>query len=319
MSLIIMANNLIVLKNLQEQQKSLIPKPILKWVGGKTQIIQKLASVFPKEMKNYHEIFLGGGSVLLMVLTLIKEGKIQLSGNMFAYDINRPLIYLYKNIQSEPDEFYTKIQTYINEYKGCDGQEINRKPTTREQGCTSKESYYYWIRHQYNKMTDDERIQHVGSAMFLFLNKTCFRGLYRMGPNGFNVPYGHYKNPEIIQREHLMQIHELIQGVEFICCDFTMSIPRIVEGDFAYLDPPYAPVNETSFVGYTDDGFGIEKHRQLFTLIHAIPGNMIMSNADVDLVKNNFREKYTIETIECKRSINSKNPGEKVNEVIISL
>jgi len=299
-------------------------KPLIKWVGGKTQILDKLAAQFPREMNNYHEIFLGGGSVLLMVLNLIKQGAIQLNGGIYAYDINPALVYLYKNVQSEPDVLFTTIHTYIHEYNGCIGQEINRKPTTKTEACTSKESYYYWIRHQYNHLTDDERTSHAGSAMFLFLNKTCFRGLYRVGPNGFNVPYGHYKTPEIIHHDHLMRIHELIQGVEFVCCDFTESIPRALEGDFTYLDPPYAPVNETSFVGYTDDGFGIEKHRQLFALIHAIPGKMVMSNADVDLVKNSFTnraagpKKYRIDTVVCKRSINSKNPGEKVNEVIIS-
>jgi DNA adenine methylase len=299
------------------------PKPLIKWVGGKTQLLDKLSAVFPPDMQNYHEIFLGGGSVLLMVLQLVKDGKIRLGGNVYAYDINRALIHLYKNIQSDPEQFYTTLQMYIGEYQQCLGSEVHRKPTTKAEGCTSKESYYYWIRYVYNNMTEEERDTHVGSAMFLFLNKTCFRGLYRMGPRGFNVPYGHYKNPEIIHRDHLLQIHALIQGVEFICCDFTVSLPRVLEGDFTYLDPPYAPINETSFVGYTDDGFGIEKHRQLFALIHAIPGKMVMSNADVELVKNNFTnrggaEKYRIDTIVCKRSINSKNPGEKVNEVIIS-
>jgi DNA adenine methylase len=156
--------------------------------------------------------------------------------------------------------------------------------------------------------------------MFIFLNKTCFRGLFRVGPNGFNVPYGHYKNPEIINKGHLEELHNLIQGVIFECCDFTISLKGIEPNDFVYLDPPYAPENATSFVGYTEKGFGIESHNNLFTLIHNLTApKVLLSNADVPLVRDNFTsEQYVILQILCKRSINSKNPDAKTNEVIIS-
>ena len=163
----------------------------------------------------------------------------------------------------------------------------------------------------------------MGSDIFIFINKTFFRGLFRVGPNGFNVPYGHYKNPEIINKGHLEEIHNLIQGVIFECCDFTISLKGIEPNDFVYLDPPYAPEKATSFVGYSEKGFSIECHNNLFTLIHNLTEpkelKVLLSNADVPLVRDNFTsEKYKISQILCKRSINSKNPDAKTNEVIIS-
>jgi DNA adenine methylase len=157
--------------------------------------------------------------------------------------------------------------------------------------------------------------------MFIFLNKTCFRGVFRVGPNGFNVPYGHYNNPEIINKEHLDEIHNLIQNVIFECCDFSTSLTKIDTNDFVYLDPPYAPETETSFVGYTANGFNIEHHNNLFKLIHDLTDTnkkIMLSNADVKLVRENFtNEKYNTVSILCKRSINSKKPESKTKEVII--
>ena len=159
--------------------------------------------------------------------------------------------------------------------------------------------------------------------MFIFLNKTCFRGVFRVGPKGFNVPYGHYNNPEIINKEHLCEIHNLIQGVIFECCDFTtsLSLSKIEKNDFVYLDPPYAPETDTSFVGYTKNGFDIKNHTQLFNTIHELTENntkIMLSNSDVSLVRENFtNKKYNIKSILCKRTINSKNPEAKAKEVII--
>ena len=146
--------------------------------------------------------------------------------------------------------------------------------------------------------------------------------MFRIGPNGFNVPYGNYKNPKIIDREHLLEIHELIQNVHFECCDFTQSInDNIVSGDFVYCDPPYAPETSSSFVGYTENGFPIDKHLELFNSIHSLTENnikILMSNSDVPLIRENFvNEKYIIKPIVCKRSINSKNPQSTANEVFI--
>jgi len=298
-----------------------ITKPILKWVGGKTQILDKLMLDFPIEINNYHEIFLGGGSVLLALLTYVKNGIIKINGNIYAYDLNEPLIYVYKNIQSQHTDLYNKLQDVIEEFNECGDGVINRKPLNIEEAKIAKENYYYWIRNEYNKLSLEDKKTTTGSAMFIFLNKTCFRGVFRVGPNGFNVPYGHYNNPEIVNKSHLEEIHELIQNVIFECCDFNLSLKNVKPNDFVYLDPPYAPEKDTSFVGYTENGFNMENHKNLFKLIHELTIaniKMIMSNADVNLVRENFtNEMYNISSILCKRSINSKNPDSKAKEVII--
>ena len=298
-----------------------ILKPILKWVGGKTQIIDKLITDFPVEINNYREAFLGGGSVLLTLLSYVKSGYIKIHGNIYAYDLNEPLIYIYKNIQTCHKELYETLQTIITDFNECENGEINRKPTNIAEAKIAKENYYYWIRSEYNKLSLTDKKSILGSAMFIFLNKTCFRGIFRVGPNGFNVPYGHYKNPEIINKAHLEEIHNLIQNVVFECCDFNKSLTIVEQNDFVYLDPPYAPEKNTSFVGYTENGFNIENHNNLFKLIHILTDTnkkIMLSNADVSLVRENFtNEKYNTFSVLCKRSINSKNPQAKANEVII--
>jgi len=298
-----------------------ISKPILKWVGGKTQIINTLISDFPIKINNYREVFLGGGSVLFALLSYVKSGFIQIHGNIYAFDVNEPLIYTYKNIQSHHTELYDTLQNIIRDYNECGNGEINRKPANIEEAKIATENYYYWIRSQYNKLCVNDKKSVLGSAMFIFLNKTCFRGVFRVGPNGFNVPYGHYNKPEIINKEYLEEIHNLIQNVIFECCDFSNSLTNIEPNDFVYLDPPYAPETNTSFVGYTANGFNIEQHNSLFALIHGLTEKnikIVLSNADVSLIRNNFtNEKYNIVTILCKRSINSKNPEATAKEVII--
>lgn len=298
-----------------------IPKPILKWVGGKTQIIDKLITDFPVEINNYREAFLGGGSVLLTLLSYVKSGIIKIQGNIYAYDLNEPLIYIYKNIQTHHNELYDVMQTIITDFNECGNGEINRTPKNMAEAKIAKENYYYWIRSEYNKLCLTDKKSILGSAMFIFLNKTCFRGVFRVGPKGFNVPYGHYNNPEIINKEHLEEIHNLIQNVVFECCDFNTSLTIVEPNDFVYLDPPYAPETDTSFVGYTENGFNIENHNNLFKLIHILTDTnkkIMLSNADVSLVRENFtNEKYNTLSILCKRSINSKNPDAKAKEVII--
>jgi len=298
-----------------------IPKPILKWVGGKSQIIDKLITDFPVEINNYREAFLGGGSVLLTLLSYVKSGIIKIQGNIYAYDLNEPLIYIYKNIQTRHNELYDILQTIITDFNECGNGEINRTPTNITEAKIAKENYYYWIRSEYNKLCLTDKKSILGSAMFIFLNKTCFRGVFRVGPKGFNVPYGHYNNPEIINKEHLEEIHNLIQNVVFECCDFNTSLTIVEPNDFVYLDPPYSPETDTSFVGYTENGFNIENHKKLFKLIHILTDTnkkIMLSNADVSLVRENFtNEKYSTLSILCKRSINSKNPNAKAKEVII--
>jgi len=292
-----------------------LQKPFLKWVGGKKQIINHIISKIPNEMNNYHELFLGGGSVLLSVLSLQKQNKIVIKNKIHAYDINNDLINVYKNIQNNKEELYKIINLYINEYNSITGSIINRKPISIEESKTSKESFYYWIRNKYNKM-DKNTIE--CSAIFMFINKTCFRGMYREGPNGYNVPYGHYKEiSTIISKTDLDIISNLIKDVEFKQNSFIDSIKNVKDGDFVYLDPPYSPENSKSFVGYNADGFNLEKHELLFNEIKKFKNiKFVMSNAKVDIVTNSFKD-YNCHEIVARRAINSKNPGSTTNEVII--
>ena len=258
---------------------------------------------------------MGGGSVLLAILSLQKQNKIIIKNNIFAYDINPILINVYKHIQSNKEELYKYITFYINQYDSIKGNVINRKPTSIEEARTSKESYYYWLRQKFNSIKKD-CIE--CSALFMIINKTCFRGIYREGPNGYNVPYGHYKKtPNIITMSDLNHISDLIQDVKFISCDFTISIKNLKEGDFAYLDPPYVPLNPRSFVKYVVNGFNMENHIMLFKEIKNLKNvKFLMSNAKVKLVIDTFKD-YEIQYIISRRAINSKNPGSKTPEVLI--
>ena len=292
-------------------------KPFIKWVGGKSQIINDIICRFPKEMNNYHEIFLGGGSVLFALLSMQKEGKIQINNKINVYDINESLIYVYKHIQKNKDKLYEYIELYFKEYDIIKGDTINRKPASIEEAKTSKESYYYWIRNKYNNM-DNKSIE--CAALFIFINKTCFRGMYREGPNGYNVPYGHYKKtPKIINKTDLNNISNLIRDVNFIHSDFNESIKNIKKNDFVYLDPPYVPENDKSFVGYVKDGFDLDTHTELFNKIKDLDRDgikFVMSNSKVDLVIKHFEE-YKRTDIIARRAINSKKPGSTTTEIII--
>ena len=294
-----------------------LQKPFMKWLGGKSQIINEIIKKVPKKINNYHEIFLGGGSDLLAVLSLEKAGEIVIKNKVYAYDLNEPLINIYKNIQSNKDELFEYITQYITEYDNITGESVNRSPATVEEAKTSKESYYYWIRSMFNSM-DKNTIEY--SAVFMFLNKTCFRGVYREGPKGFNVPYGHYKNtPTIITKVELDTISELIKDVEFICGDFRKSMLNIKKGDYVYLDPPYAPETKTSFVKYTKEGFDLECHTALINEIKKIKSKNIkfaMSNSKVTLITENFDD-CNMDDIIARRAINSKNPESVTTEVII--
>ncbi len=298
-----------------------IPRPILKWVGGKGQIIDKLLKAIPKEMNNYHELFVGGGSFLMMVLWAKSKGFITINGSINAYDLNEALISTYINISDNKDELFEKVKELQKTFLECDAEgTVNRKANNKEESITSRESYYYWIRKQYNEQKDKTSVE--SSAYFIFLNKTGFRGMYREGPNGFNIPYGNYKNPKLVEEDELNYISELIKDVNFYNSDFSESFKNVSnEKNFLYMDPPYAPENNKSFVGYTKDGFDIEQHKKLFVLTKLISENnmIMMSNSNVKLIHDNLsKDNFKYEIVSCRRAINSKDPAARTEEVIIT-
>ena len=302
-----------------------IQKPFLKWLGGKTQIINQVIKKIPVCFNNYHELFLGGGSVLFATLSMIKYNNIKILGKIYAYDINNDLINVYKQIQNNKDSVFEFIQRYITEYDRCEQlktkSDVNRNPLTIEEATAFKENYYYWMRKKFNNNNIKNTSEHA--ALFIVINKTTFRGMYREGPNGFNVPYGNYKTtPTMMNKEELNNISELIKDVEFKCCNFEESFKNIQKNDYVYLDPPYAPENDTSFVGYNASGFNKEQHIKLFKIIKDTFGKnkckkFCMSNANVKFVTDAFKD-YNIDYINCKRSINSKKPQSTTTEVLIT-
>lgn len=306
-------------------------KPFLKWAGGKTQIIAEIMARFPTTINNYHEPFLGGGSVLLALLSCIANGTITVTGKIYASDINATLIGLYQNIQANPHAIIAEVRQLMEEStvpaaaaqtNAAAAAEVNRKASTLQEAQTSPESYYFWIRSRFNMLPKDDRMTIPASAMFLFMNKTCFRGLYREGPHGFNVPYGNYKNPAILDEEHILHISALIKNVVFSVSSFPEAFSRAAAGDFMYLDPPYAPETTKSFVSYTSDGFKLADHKTLFALCAAVKEkkvSLLMSNADVTLVRDAFPAPlYTTTVISCRRAIHSKEPDSRTNEVLIT-
>jgi DNA adenine methylase len=301
-------------------------KPFLKWIGGKTQIINEVLSRFPNTIYgDYHEPFVGGGSVLLGFLSHLEANKIKIKGSIYAYDKNKSLIDVYQVIKNDLNLLLTELKILCDVYNNAnksDTKEVHRNPQNFTEALTSQESVYYWYRNEYNKHTTNNIIKK--SALFLFLNKTCFRGMYREGPKGFNVPFGNYKSPRIYDEDHLRKISDLFQkyNVKFVCSSFEKSLNDIILNSFVYLDPPYALETNTSFVGYVADGFKEEDHKKLFEICRNLVSNnktkIVMSNANVSTVIDSFcNQEFDIDVLECRRAINSKKPQSKTTEVLV--
>jgi len=270
-------------------------KPILKWVGGKTQILDEVFNEFPCSIRNYYEPFVGGGSVLLRFLEKVQAKRIRVSGEIHASDLNSALIQLYIDIRDNPDPLIAEILKLKRGYESAKDSSV----------------YYYKKRDAFNKNTCTPLRR---SALFVFLNKTGFRGMYREGPNGFNVPHGNYSSPEIIDPVHVRAVSALIKPVIFTCEPFQDVLKRpMSRDDFVYADPPYYG----TFVGYTTSGFGQKVHDELFELLHSTEGSWVMSNSDHPYVRAQFESKI-IRTVECRRRINSKKPESTANELIVT-
>lgn len=261
-------------------------RPFLKWVGGKTQMLQKIIDKFPKDINNYHEPFIGGGSVLI---GLLEAGHV-VKGTIYASDVNPHLVALYQKVQTDPEGLIHELEELCKDLT---------------------EARYYVVRAEFNK--------EPSPARFLYLNKTGFRGVYREGPHGFNVPYGHNKAPTVYDADNIREVSRRIRNVVFTCQSFQQSLARATEqGDFVYLDPPYAPETAKSFVGYTKSGFGKSEHEQLFNMTRTLPCPFLMSNSDVELVRQAFpTPQFETEIVVARRAINSKDPSAQTNEVLI--
>lgn len=309
-------------------------KPLLKWVGGKSQLLNEIFPLFPKKINNYYEPFIGGASILFELLNKIENKQLIVEKNINVYDNNKNLILFYNTIKTNCDLFIQKIKILKCEYENCGNHKINAKkivyPINKESTIESKELFYYYIRQEYNKLINDleeefDNKDIMISVYLLFLNKTCFRGLYRTGPNGFNVPYGNYKNPSIFDETEITNISSLLNkyNVTFTYQSFEELFEKhkFEKDDFVYLDPPYVPENSTSFVSYNEDGFDENKHKKLFTFIKELNCKFIMSNSDTPLLYEFFDKEnskiYNIKKIKAKRAIKSNDPTATTNELLI--
>jgi len=322
-------------------------KPIIKWVGGKTQIIDELYNYFPKEINNYYETFIGGGSVFLKLLEKLENKEITLTGKIFLSDKNKKLINLYNTIKNNPAEFIIRLNELKTNYTTANfikpekrtkflvlsledieknklkkgktiKHYINENINIEELIKLGKVALYYYYRNLFNTTTDNILL----AALFVFLNKTCYRGLYRIGPNGFNTSYGNNKNVGIFDEVHINNLSDIFNkyNVSFECKSFEdIDIKSLTNKDFFYFDPPYYPLNEKSFVAYQKEGFGDKLNKSLIVLCNNLNEKevkFVHSNSNANYINEKYNN-FNIDTIQCKRAINSKKPGSKVLEVII--
>ena len=276
-------------------------RPFIKWAGGKTQLLNALLEKIPRSVNTYYEPFIGGGAVFFALISN-PEFKIK---KAVLNDFNYELIQTYRMIRDELDSLINYLNPIAIQYLESDAEQ--------------RKEFFYKIRA--NIPNDD--IQKAGRL--LFLNKTCFNGLYRVNQKGkFNVPHGRYKNPKILDVELLTLASHALQDTELICGDFEDSYKKAKNGDFVYLDPPFFPLSATSnFTSYTKYSFGREEHLRLKWSIDQLRKKgvaIMLSNSPHEWVVGLYEgSKYTINRTPARRSINSKGDQRgEIDELIIS-
>ena len=287
-------------------------KPFLKWAGGKSQLINNIRTKYPQKVEQNCEPFVGGGAVLLDVLANLHPSKV------FINDINAELINTYYQVQNNVEGLIEYLSSFQNDFWMMD--ESNRK------------EMYFTKRNKFNelKLNDDNKVTLEKAALFIFLNKTCFNGLYRVNRKGlFNVPIGSYKTPPICNKDNLIAISKLLQGVTINCADYKECIQFINEKTFVYIDPPYRPLTGTSsFTAYSENGFDDKEQIELGRFVDKITtigAKVVLSNSDPknadknDCFFDELYSSYSIQRVSAKRMINSnaKNRG-SINELLIS-
>jgi len=271
------------------------PKPFVKWAGGKRQLMSELEKNFPTKFGTYVEPFLGGGAVMFDLLTKEPNLKCNVS------DLNSDLVLSYVTIRDRLEKLIESLENHSKNY---------HKDST---------GYYYEVRNQEPK----NQIEKV--SRLLFLNKTCFNGLYRVNSKGkFNVPLGRYTNPNIVNKENLQAVSKTLQSgkIKISCRDFSSIIKDAKKGDFVYFDPPYQPVSNTAnFTSYTHRDFtedDLERLADLANQLNSKGCNVMLSNSNSKTVKKMFSSGWKIKEIKANRAINSnsqKRTGHK--EIII--
>ena len=266
--------------------------PFVKWAGGKRQLLPQIKERMPEKYNRYYEPFIGGGAVMFDLLP--KDAIIN--------DINKSLINAYRQICYQPELFLQTIHKLDSEMWE-DGKE-----------------YYYALRAHYNdKMMKSEYDVEL-AALFVFINKHCFNGLYRVNGKGlFNVPYNNSRKNSV-DANMIMEISNYLKGVTILEGDFEVACANVKKGDFVFIDSPYAPLNPTSFEAYTKEGFNIESHRRLARLFDELTERgcyCMLTNHNTELIHELYGKKgYRMDVVNVKRMINS-DASKRVGEEII--
>ena len=287
-------------------------KPFVKWVGGKGQLIDEIEKLFlanGKTATKYAEPMVGGGALFFSMLSKYQFEELYIS------DINAELINAYVAIKRD-------VETLIERLK-------EMQMTFLPLDENSRKFYYYNVRDKFNTVKLNDGTSTEKAALFIFLNKTCFNGLYRVNRKGlFNVPMGAFKNPTICDAENLRNIHNALQNVAIVCGDYTLSKSFIDNKTFVYIDPPYRPISETSaFTSYNSDAFDDNEQIRLAKFIdeiNAAGAKIVLSNSDPKNVnpEDNFFDdlykSYRIYRVSATRMINSNAEKRgKISELLI--
>ena len=267
--------------------------PFVKWAGGKRQLIPQIRERMPEKYNDYYEPFIGGGAVIFDLLP----------ANALINDINKALIITYRTICNEPDAFLIEVNRLDN-----DMWEDGKK-------------YYYSIREHYNDKLMRSEYDVELAALFVFINKHCFNGLYRVNGKGlFNVPYNNSRRVSV-DEDVIIATSEYLRGVTIIDGDFEQACKNAKKGDFVFIDSPYAPLNPTSFESYTKEGFDIESHKRLAKLYDELTARgcyCMLTNHNTELINELYGNKdYKIDVVSVKRMINSDASNRVGEEVII--
>ncbi|MCD8007004.1 MAG: DNA adenine methylase [Oscillospiraceae bacterium] len=291
-------------------------KPIVKWAGGKGQLIGEISSLYPKglgtSIKRYAEPFVGGGAVLFDILSKYDMDEVYIS------DINAELINMYCKVKTEASELVSLLSTLQEQFIPLSDSE--------------RKIYYYERRSRYNGLILSGKSEDSleSAALFIFLNRTCFNGLYRVNSKGlYNVPMGAYKNPQICDADNIMAASEALQNVEIVCGDYKESEKFIDKNTFVYFDPPYRPLNATSnFTSYTENDFGDKEQVELSEFAGRMRkkgAQIVLSNSDPkntnseDEFFDKIYSSYIIRRVEATRMINCNSASRgRIKELLIS-
>ena len=266
--------------------------PFVKWAGGKRQLLPQIKERMPEKYNSYFEPFVGGGAVIFELLPT----------NALINDINKALINAYRQICNAPEAFLAAVKQ-LDEAMWEDGKK-----------------YYYSLREHYNDKLMKAEYDVELAALFVFINKHCFNGLYLVNGKGlFNVPYNNSRRTSV-DESIIMEVSRYLQGITIMDGDFEEACEGAGQGDFVFIDSPYAPLNPTSFESYTKEGFDIESHRRLSNLFDKLTNRgcyCMLTNHNTELINELYSGKgYRRDVVSVKRMINS-DASKRVGEEII--